>query len=103
VIPLQTIEEVLPRRKLLSGTAAARALLVKPMRMRATMVMNFMMGEVRGRIIGSVGVGTEEMFTLELNLIYVHSSVDNDEAKNTSQTEINENTLCGLNAWLLYP
>ena len=56
------------------------------------MVMNFMMGEVETNY-GSVGVGTEELFTLELNLIYVHSSVDNEGAKNTRQTEINENTL----------
>lgn len=51
------------------------------------------MGEVYRDEIGSVGVGTEELFTLELNLIYVHSSVDNEGAKNTRQTEINENTL----------
>lgn len=62
--------------------------------MRAAMVMNFMMNDGRGRdrdeLIGSVGDGTEEFFTLEFNLIYVHSAVDNDGAKNTHQTEINE-------------
>jgi hypothetical protein len=74
--------QLLPLRKPLSicsssstwlidaGTAAARALLVKPMRVRATMVMNFMMGEVETNE-GSVVVGTEELFNLELNLIYV--------------------------------
>ena len=59
--------------------------------------MNFMMMmndamEAEVEIETSVGVGTEELFTLKFNLIYVNSAVDNDGAKNTHQTEINENT-----------